>query len=451
MTANDRALNMKVDHLTSLYEINYWVAAERKQYRNVVNDAEKMARQLNIRYKDLDDKEKAALLFYTVRFTNFLNFDINQLSRKIDIGHFNFDNSGFNMYCLLKAAGIDGAILLSGQRNGAKMNESMDEGDINAIAYLTGGTPYFMNLETIFDIPFAVPSQVEGETDTRMLTFGGNLRVKSNVETGPSMPVTLSGKNAHIERLKLSLAPDNKNLAVRRSTTLTGLSKLATQRDLILYEDLYESERKAFNEETSLIEKLEDRKKSKKYVDEARNAFAEARKNQKTTFLDEAKDWFGQEITDLTNYKTDTLGIRHTAPNFVYSSSFNMDGLVKKAGNNFIIEIGKIQGQPLVIKPEQRKRNIDIYSPFARSIEYNIEFEVPDGYTVEGLESLNKNVSNETGYFSAEVSAKGKMVFIKLKKHYLHHFEPAKNWDKIIEFTDAAGEWANSKILLKKS
>jgi len=69
------------------------------------------------------------------------------------------------------------------------------------------------------------------------------------------------------------------------------------------------------------------------------------------------------------------------------------------------LEIGKIEGQPLVIKPEQRKRDIDVYAPFARSIEYNIEFKIPEGYTVVGLAALNKKVENETKYFITEANA----------------------------------------------
>ena len=32
-----------------------------------------------------------------------------------------------------------------------------------------------------------------------------------------------------------------------------------------------------------------------------------------------------------------------------------------------MVEICKIEGQPLLIKPEQRKRDIDVYAPFAAS------------------------------------------------------------------------------------
>jgi hypothetical protein len=272
----------------------------------------------------------------------------------------------------------------------------------------------------------------------------------TNIADGPKVPVSSAAKNAHIENLKLSLTADKNNLAVKRSTTLKGYYKADEQKNLILYEDFYEAERKAFNEEKSLLEQLEDGKKSKKYVDEVRSAFAEARKKQKDAFVKEAKEWLEQEVTEIKDYKVNNLGVRHTAPDFVYSSSFNLGGLVKKAGNNIIVEIGKIQGQPLVIKQEQRKRDIDVYMPFARSIEYNLELEIPDGYTAEGIAALNKKVENESGFFTVEANATDKLVTVKIKKHYLHNFEPAKNWDKVIAFTDASNEWVNAKLLLKK-
>ena len=222
------------------------------------------------------------------------------------------------------------------------------------------------------------------------------------------------------------------------------------QKSLISYEDFYETERKAFNEENSLTQELEEHKKSRKDVDEVKNVFAEARIKQKDAFVAEAKEEFDQDVTDQKDCKIDNLGVRHTAPDFVYSSSFNLGWLVKKAGNNVIVEIGKIQGEPFIVKPEQRKRDIDIYMPFARSLEYNIELSIPDGYTVEGVAALNKKVENECGSFTAEVSATDKIVTIKIKKQYLHNFEPVKNWDKLLQFMDASVDWAGSKLLLKK-
>ena len=88
--------------------------------------------------------------------------------------------------------------------------------------------------------------------------------------------------------------------------------------------------------------------------------------------------------------------------------------------------------------------------PFARSIQWQIRLQIPDGYTAEGISELNRKVENETGYFITEATSDGKTVTINVKKSYNHAFEPAGNWEKMLAFIDAANEWNNAKILLKK-
>ena len=450
LTDGDEAFKDKTGALNMEYHNNYWMKAARQQFNEIVDVAEKKAKQMGTRYRDLSDEGKALLLYYTFRYTKMMDFNIKNLSKTIEIGNYNFNNNAFILYCIMKAGNLDPAILLTGNRNGVRMSEAMDAGDISAVAFLQGPDK-LLNLETVYDIPFIVPSHLEGLTETKRLGFSNKATHASNdVDPGPVLPVNGADKNVHLENLKLSLASDKTNIVVQRSTTLKGSYKVADQRKLILYEDLYESERKEFHDEKSLIEELEDHKKSRKDVDEVKNAFSEARKKQKDAFVGEAKAQFDQEVIELKNIRIDNLGVRHTAPDFIYSSDFNLGGLIKKAGNNIIVEIGKIQGEPFTIKPEQRKRDIDIYMPFARTIEFNIELQVPDGYTVEGISALNKKVENETGSFTAEASATDKMVNIKLKKQYAHNVEPAKNWDKLLQFMDAANDWENSKLLLKK-
>ncbi len=454
---SEEFLQDKASTLSTTYYNGYWMKAAKSEYDGIEESAKKKAKQANINFKELSDEEKAAQLYYTLRFTKMLNFTIDDLADKINVGDGYYNGLAFPLFCTLKAAGLQPAIMVSNRRTGTRMSELMDASDLTTTAYLPGSNK-MLSLQTIYDVPFLAPEEVEGLTKTKSFTFdhpGAIMGIKkmmglTNIETGPVVSKSSSDKNAHIETLKLSLSPDKNSFAVQRSTTLKGYNKAEAQKELILYEDYYEAERKAFNDEKTLLEILEDGKKSRKYVDEVKNAFAEARKKQKESFVTEAKGWFEQDITDLKNNKIDNLGVRHTAPDFVYSSSFNMAGLVKKAGNNMIVEIGKIQGEPYVVKQEQRKRDIDIYMPYARSIEYNIELEIPEGYTAEGIAALNKKVENETGYFTAEASATNKLVTIKLKKHYLHNYEPANNFSKLTSFMDASSEWANSKVLLKK-
>lgn len=439
------------------YYNGYWMKAAKAEYDAVENDAKSRAKKMGISYKELSDEEKAAHLYYTLRFTKILNLDINELSKKVNIGDYTFDGLAFTLFCTFKASGLDPAILVSAYRTGVRSNEVMSSNDLISTAYIPGSNKFFA-LKSAYDPAFMIPEDIEGVKDTRSFTFEHPNAIMSlkkmegltNIAPGPNMPVSAAEKNAHIENLKISLTSDKNSLAINRSTTLKGYYKQEMQRKLILYEDMYEAERKAFNEEKSLLEELEDGRKSKKYAEEVRNAFAEARKKQKEAFVKEAKDWFEQEVTELKDYKTDNLGIRHTKPDFIYSSSFNLGGMIKKAGNNFIVEIGKIQGEPLSVKQEQRKRDIDVYMPFARGIEYNIDFEIPEGYTAEGVAELNKKVQNETGFFTVEAASNGKTVTVKIKKQYLHNFETANNWGKLLEFIDASNEWVNAKLLLKK-
>lgn len=453
----DEVVEMQANSFAGKFYNAYFMKAGRAEFDAIVSDARRMAKQTNVSYREMSDEEKAAFLFYTFRFTKLLNFDIEELERSVNSGYYSYNGLAFLLNCTFKAANLEPAILVSSPKTGFRMKEVMDLEDLVTSTYLLGTNKVF-SIGSIYDFPFTVPETMEGLKNTSSIKLKTRGAVMSTsalnkmAEVGPGirLPESDAGKNAHIDNLVLKVTPGQDNLEVGRKTTIKGYYKNSVQSQLILYEDYYESERKALGEDKSLIEKLEDGKRSRKYVDEVKNAFAEARKNQKKAFTDEAKLWFEQEVTDLKNFKIDNLGVRHTSPDFRYSSSFNLGGLVKKAGNNIIVEIGKIQGQPLAIKPEQRTRSLDIYMSYPRSIEYHIELQIPEDYTAEGVEALNKKVVNDAGFFTSDAKINDQVVSIIVKKHYLHSYEPAANWNKLVEFIDAATEWTNAKLLLKK-
>ena len=454
---SDEVVEMQANSFAGQFYSNYFMKAARIQFDEVVRDARTMARKAGLSYADMSDEEKATFIYYIFRFTKLLNFDIDELQRSVNSGNYTFNGLAFILNCTFKAADLEPAILVSSPRTGYRMKEVMELDDLVSTTYLMGTNKIF-SIESIYDFPYHVPESMEGVKNSNSIKLknrgavmsAGAINKMAEVGPGFKVPETDATKNAHIEQLKLSVNPGQTKLAVQRKSIIKGHFKSSLQRQLVLYEDYYESERTALGVEKSLIETLDDGRKSRKYVDEVKSAFAEARNKQKTAFTEDAKSWLEQDVTDLKNHKIENLGVRHTSPDFVYSSEFNLDGLVKKAGNNRIVEIGKIQGKPLTIKPEQRKRDLDVYMSFPRSIEYHVELKIPDGYTAEGVEALNKSVTNETGFFTAEATASGQTVSIKVKKHYLHGYEPSANWNKLVEFIDAAGEWTNAKLLLKK-
>lgn len=441
------------------YYTSYVESDGRKSFNQLADGIKRMAKKTDKPFKDMTEEEKALFVYYATRYMKILDFDINAMESTINSGEYVFDGLAIPLHNAFIAADLQPAIIIGNKKNGYKPDELMRVSDLTGITYLPSIKKYFA-IESIYDVPFFIPQDMEGAEVAKeiRLKSKGLLKVGINrsadladMMKAKPVPASTSADNARIDYLKISIPEDENKLAVTKKSVLKGHYKYKAQSLLILYEDYYEHERKIFKEPLSLVERLEDSKRGKKYVDEVKGAFAEARKKQKQAFIDEAKDWYEQDVTDMKDFGIDTMGVRHDALDFVFHSSFLLDGLVKKAGNNYIVEVGKIPGAPFDLKPEQRNRKLDVHMPYARGIEYHITLNIPQGYKAEGIDALNKSVSNETGFFSAEARDLGNnQVSLVIKRHFLTSFEKNENWSKILAFIDAANEWHNAKLLLKK-
>lgn len=454
----EEVVNSLSNNLSQRFYASYITPQGYAEWSELVSDAKKKAKAMGLNYKAMSQDEQAAHLFYTTRFSRLLSFNINKMEESINAGDYTYNGLAMAFSNILKAGDVDGGVVAASSRTGFRMKEILDEDDLETAAYIESSKK-ILYLSSIYDHPFDVPSILQGVRDTRAITFRKRAMVMSanalnkfaSSHPGFAIPASKAPANSHLEELHITVNPGDTKLSVKRKSIVKGLYKYDLQRQLILYEDYYESERILLGEENSLIETLEDNKKTKNYVAEVKNAFAEARKKQKDSFIEEAKSKFEQDVTDMTKFKVVNMGVRHTSPDFIYSSEFSLDGLIKKAGNNLIFEIGKIQGEPLSIRDEQRTRKIDVYMPFPRSIGYDLRIQIPEGYSVEGIDALKINVENETGYFKTDASVNGQVLTVTIKKSYLHGYEPAANWDKMLAFIDASNDFTNAKLLFKKN
>lgn len=398
--------------------------------------------------KKASQEQKALNAFYLTRFTKILDFNINELKDKINVGNYVFYGLTSELYCAVRMMDDKPEIVISNFRNGFRLNEIMNTDELIDAVYLPKINKT-LSIRSPYTLPFEVPYEMQGVPETKQLNFTQKPVKEKDYVKGPEMPYSESSTNKHIEDLSLTINADN-TINANRRTTLKGHYKESAQRKLLLYEDYYNSELAAFGSKVTLIEKLESEKASRKYVEEVKNAFAAARKENKNSFLEEAKEWFDLEITEIDNHKIEQMGVRHTAPDMIYSSTFKLDGLIKKAGKNLIIEVGKLQGSPIQVKEDQRKRDLDIYLTYARTLEYNFKLDIPEGYAAEGLEALKVDVDNESGTFKVETSVAGNQVSINVRKTYKKAFDTKENWNNILAFLDASLQWYDAKLLLKK-
>ena len=136
----------------------------------------------------------------------------------------------------------------------------------------------------------------------------------------------------------------------------------------------------------------------------------------------------------LDHFNVVQTGNRHDQTDFVFNEKFSIGGLVKKAGNNYIISIGSLITGQVQVKNDQRVRKNNIHMPYARTYEYVLTITVPKGFTAEGLENLNKKIENETGSFTSKASLQNGKVIITVNKTYNHYFEAAANLEQNASF-----------------
>ena len=294
--------------------------------------------------------------------------------------------------------------------------------------HLKGDKDIWIDLERSTFFSNKIPYWLEGE-DAQGFSIKDGWK-----EVSYKLPVSSAADNIILENLEVSQQPANMlSLDFKRKTTLTGNYMEGTINDLVTVEDWRES--------------LNSTMIKKKETASQKSANPEADVKQKKAFDTEIDAWFDQEPKEMTNARINSL----TTNAFIYSSDFTMDNWVKKAGNNYIIEAGRMIGSISKVEGDQRSRVLDIHIPFARTLQYNFTIAVPAGYTVKGLENFIKDIKNETGEFTASAVLNGDKVSFTVKRVLVKPFQPAANWPKILTLLDATYDYSQQKLLFEKN
>jgi hypothetical protein len=355
----------------------------------------------------------------------------------------------------LKDYDIDNELIFYSSRYMPKIEDLMSYDQPVFMVHAKGSTDHYLTDDGIFSQCDLVPGYAEGEKgvtleydDVKALYRD---KAKHMDQGSARIPVSKADKNKVSETLNISLVLGaTPATTVERKITSTGLMKEDGQKSLMLFEDYYLDAWKEQGEDKTFIQEFEDSRRTKSLAEEWQNSFTKARETYKDAFMDDLKSDYDMEPKELISYKVEKSGVRQKDPAFMYSTRFVMPDWIKKAGNNYLFEIGKVIGTQWQVREEDRKRTIDIYAPFARSFEFQINIEIPAGYSVEGAEALNKKIENECGGFVSTATVQGNQLLVHVKKEYSNNFEPAANWPKILSFIDASGDFNNAKVLLKK-
>jgi hypothetical protein len=302
----------------------------------------------------------------------------------------------------------------------------------------------FDNITTNFN---EIPARFQGE---EAISLHGEWDRKWFLYTDGTLkvPVTDASENLVSESMSVSMMSANmQQLNIDRTCTLTGSYHGGEQKRLSLMENMEKELAKALNEKT-FTERLNENKRTQNVAVEFAAAFKKEKTDWKNYFKDEIKEQYEEEPREVTAYSIKTDGMHK--PLFSYQSTFTMDNFVKKAGNNYILDIGKLIGKYSKIEEKERNRKIDVYMLSARTFTYSINFEIPEGYTVKGVEDLGKSLTNSTGSFTSTATVEGKLLKVTVIRKFANNFEQAAEWPKLLELLDGVYEFYGKKVLLEK-
>lgn len=191
---------------------------------------------------------------------------------------------------------------------------------------------------------------------------------------------------------------------------------------------------------------------TKKESAELKGAFNEFRKNAIDPFKAEISSYHDGDPVQVGGYGVDCVGIRRDSSNFVYHVDYVMDGMVKRAGNNYLLSVGKLIGSSLKLEGKDRERIDDVWRKMAFVDEWNIEIPLPQGYKVsaEALKKIETSVANECGEFTVKATAGNESVKVYVRKCFAHRVEPVSNWSKLLALVDACSAFADKQMVIAK-
>jgi hypothetical protein len=198
----------------------------------------------------------------------------------------------------------------------------------------------------------------------------------------------------------------------------------------------------------TMEEEMQANRRDRKYIDEMKTAFEKRRNDQKDSIQVEIRRFHDLAPREVSAYEVSALGITPDCPNFKFSVTYSLDGLVKRAGKNLLLDAGKLIGSQWTPDADDRARTINAYLPTPRMFVYEIEIQIPEDYKVLGLEKLNMSRENEYASFRASASQDGSILKIKTEKSYLRAFVPVTAWKQLLEVMDKANDFCVQSVVL---
>ena len=329
-------------------------------------------------------------------------------------------------------------VILTTTRAYGPIEDVVSFGNVDLLIKVNTTPPIYISRPGPFTMVNEIPYILEGTDGI----------VKSGA--AKDLPESKATDNIETTKFSLQLASDDvTKLQIKRNVVAKGHSKRPNQYSVFTnYDYLVAYNLPKYQVESSRLmgNILKEYNKEKTKFEQRKAQDYHERDEQ---LKQEIEGDTGGKVLDYS-LTVKTIGMWDDAPDTEYDDAYTLEGLTKKAGPNIMVELGKLIGNQTAAKEDQLTRTRDVYMDYARTFVLNIELTIPEGYEVEGIENLIRNVETEAGGFVSTAVVTGNKLTVTTKKYYVKNTYKAAEWNKITGFLAAAVEFQNGKVLLRK-
>ena len=136
---------------------------------------------------------------------------------------------------------------------------------------------------------------------------------------------------------------------------------------------------------------------------------------------------------------------------YTVKSTIESSALLEEAGESFLFQVGQVIGTQSELYQE-RERIYPIEMQYPNEYNYTITVDIPNGYTLEGLESLiiNKKLEIDGGIlcqWDSNYEIKKNKLVISIVEYYRTNDYPIEHYEGFREVINAASDFNKAAVL----
>jgi len=378
--------------------------------------------------KDLSDETYIKICYYVIRHVSIMN--------DLDIGSGSF---AYIYKKLMDDHKISCNIMVTAPNNLTDLKDVIFRSELQW--FIKVKDKYIFTNDAMSNL-YDMPTYVQGNT-AYTLTFGKTTTIEPT-----TLPIASVQENSQSYTMDAVLDMSTENLQVTNLQEYKGNSRARQISTAMMYENYIPMDWRTYEGYDELDELPEARRDA---LNERIFKYKKEGQRLKPIFMEKELKNDYPDVVKYNSFKLLQDGRSFKKPDLRYSEEFLLGDFVRHAGKSLLVSLPNLASNQLQIKGDGRTREYDIDVRFARRIQWTINFTIPTGYNVLGLEDLQNNIDNETGSFISSAAIQGGKLVITATKNYKQPRIAKANWPQMLQWIDAAYNFSQKKILLRKA